>query len=187
MKKVGMALAVSLMIIALGALDGFALKLGGKELVLNGTGVRTKALLGTVYYLALYVPESLKGKDAKTIIEANEPMAMILTIDSRLLTRERFLEATIEGFKKAAESGYSSPKKQAFIDQFKSINFTKGDIIRFYYTPGALTSEFKVKATGETKTVGTIAGIDIKKALFAIWLGPNPVQASLKESLLKGK
>lgn len=175
------------LLIAFSTHDGFAFKLGGKEMVKNGSGVRTKAILGSLYFLTLSVPKALVGKDAKTIIEANQPMSMILTIDSRLVTRERFVETVGEGFKKAASSGYTSPKTKAFMDQFGKIKFTKGDVVYLSYTPAGLSTQFKFKATGKTENLGTIAGLDLKKALYAIWLGPNPVQESLKNALLAGK
>ncbi len=161
--------------------------IGGKKMVKNGSGVRTKSIFGTLYYCTLYVPESLKGKDGKTIIEANEPMSMILVLDSRMVTRERFIETVNEGFAKSAAGGYPTPKTKAFMDQFNKTKFTKGDIIYLTYTPAGLTSQFKFKETGKTQNLGSIAGLDLKKALFAIWLGAKPVQESLKASLLSGK
>lgn len=161
--------------------------IGGKKMVKNGSGVRTKSIFGTLYYLTLYVPETLKGKDGKAIIDANEPMSMVLVLDSRLVTRERFLETVSEGFAKSAAAGYPSAKTKAFMDQFAKIKFTKGDIVYMTYTPAGLTSQFKYTATGKMENLGTIAGLDLKKALFAIWLGPNPVQENLKAALLSGK
>ncbi|MBN1498383.1 MAG: chalcone isomerase family protein [Spirochaetes bacterium] len=187
MKKLGLFVILATMIISFSASDGFAFKLGGKEMVKNGSGIRTKSIFGTLYYLTLSVPASLQGKDAKTIIEANQPMSMILVIDSRLVTRERFVDTVNDGFAKAASSGYVSPKKQAFMDQFNDMKFSKGDIVYMNYTPDGLVTTFKFKDTGKTKVLGTIKGLDLKKALYAIWLGPDPVQESLKKALLEGK
>ncbi len=161
--------------------------IGGKKMAKNGSGVRTKSIFGTLYFLTLYVPDTLKGKDGKTLIEANEPMQMILTLDSKLVTRERFVETVNEGFGKSAKAGYTSPKTKAFMNQFNSIKFTKGDVVYMTYTPAGLSTQFKFKETGKMQNLGTIAGLDLKKALFAIWLGSNPVQDSLKAALLSGK
>ncbi len=161
--------------------------IGGKKMVKNGSGVRTKSIFGTLYYLTLYVPANLKAKDGKTIIEANEPMGLVLVLDSSLVTRERFVETVTEGFAKSASSGYSSPKTKAFLSQFDKIKFTKGDIVSMTYTPAGLITQFKYKETGKLETLGSVAGLDLKKALFAIWLGAKPVQDSLKASLLSGK
>lgn len=184
MKKLGLFVIIASMIISLSASDGFA---AGQGLVKNGSGVRTKSIFGTLYYLTLMVPAKIQGKDAKTIIEANEPMTFILVLDSRLVTRERFVETVGEGFKKAASSGYSSASTQKFMDQFTKIKFTKGDVVSMQYTPAGLTTTFKYKESGKVENLGTIAGLDLKKALFAIWLGDKPVQDSLKKALLAGK
>ena len=40
------------------------------------------------------------------------------------------------------------------------------------------------KADGSETTLGTIPCLDLKKALFAIWLGEVPAQDSLKKALL---
>jgi hypothetical protein len=172
------------MIISLSASDGFA---AGQALVKNGSGVRTKSIFGTLYYLTLMVPAKIQGKDAKTIIEANEPMSMILLIDSRLVTRERFVETTSEGFAKAASAGYTSTSTKKFLDQFAKIKFSKGDVVYMNYTAAGLSTQYKYKETGKLENLGTIPGLDLKKALYAIWLGSNPVQDSLKKALLTGK
>ena len=65
-----------------------------ESLVRRGTGIRTKPILGAVYELTLSVPESLKTADAKTLIEADQPMEFLLEIQSRLITRARFVEVT---------------------------------------------------------------------------------------------
>lgn len=183
MKKIGLFVIIATMIISLSASDGFA----AGALVKNGSGVRTKSIFGTLYYLTLMVPAQLKGKDAKTIIEANDAMSMILVLDSKLITRDRFVDATSEGFGKAAAAGYVSASKQKFLDQFGKVKFTKGDVVSMSYTKAGLVTSYKYKATGKVEVLGTIPGLDLKKALFAIWLGPKPIQDSLKASLLSGK
>lgn len=187
MKKLSLFLLFTAIIIALAAPDGFSLQLGGKELVKNGSGARTKSIFGTMYYASLWVTKNVQGKSGKEIIEANEPMSMFLTIDSSLITRDRFVEATSDGFGKSAASGYATAKKQAFLDQFKNVKFGKGDIVYMNYTPAGLTTSYKYKEGGKIDTLGTIAGLDLKKALFAIWLGSTPIQESLKKALLAGK
>jgi hypothetical protein len=189
-KKIGIFTFIAALFISLAMAD---LSAAGK-MVLNGTGVRTKSIFGSLYYLSLYVPEQLKGKSGKEIIDANESMNLVLKIDSKLITRERFVEATTEGFGKSAAAGYASPKKAAFLAQFDKTTFAKGDFVIMSYTPaGGLVTSYKklVEKDGKkeytAQVLGTIAGIDLKKALFAIWLGPTPIQDSLKASLLGGK
>ena len=136
-----------------------------------------------MYELTLSVPESLKAADAKTIIEADQPMEFVLEIQSRLITRARFVEVTTEGFEKAARSGYAAPKKQAFLSQFSAVEFKKGDFVLMRYVDGALATIYRT-ADGAETPLGTLPGLELKKALFAIWLGDVPAQESLKQSLL---
>lgn len=154
-------------------------------LVVNGTGLRTKPILGAMYELSLYVPAELKGAEAKPLIESDQPMEFVLVLKSGLITRARFVETTESGFAKAAQSGYASDQTQAFLDQFANTTFKKGDTVVMRHGPEGLTTFYR-KADGSETTLGTIAGLDLKKALFAIWLGDTPAQASLKQALLGG-
>ena len=154
-----------------------------EDLVLNGSGLRTKPILGAMYELSLYVPAGLKGAEAKALIESDQPMEFVLLIKSGLITRQRFVEATEGGFAKAAQSGYASDQTQAFLDQFAATEFKKGDTVVMRHAPGGVSTLYR-KADGSETALGTIAGLDLKKALFAIWLGEAPVQASLKKGLL---
>ncbi len=178
-----MALIVGLMLVP--ANNGHAIQLGGKELVKNGTGARTKFPLGTVYYASLYLPAEFKGKSAKEIIDADEPMSVILQIDSKFLSRDKFVSAVTEGFGKAAGSGYPTDKKDSFISLFNKIEIHRGDIIYLNYIPKTgIVASYKAQGGAKIETMGTVPGLPFKKALFAIWLGTNPAQDSLKNSLL---
>ena len=57
----------------------------------------------------------------------------------------------------------------------------EGDEIVMTYAPGKGTV---VSAKGVEK--GVIEGKDFADALFAVWLGANPVQEDLKKALLGG-
>lgn len=156
------------------------------NLVQNGSGIRTKPILGAMYELSLAVPTALKGADAKTILEADQPMEFNLTVKSSLITRARFIEATTEGFAKAAEGGYASDQSPVFLHQFDTVPFKKGDSVVMRYADGALVTLYR-KADGSAETkLGSIAGLGLKQALFAIWLGDKPVQEPLKAALLGG-
>lgn len=181
----GVVVAIALLVAVCMMSDVFSLSIDGKDLVKKGTGKRTKGILGTVYYATLWVPESLKNADANAIIEADEPMAVVLVIDSVLLNKERFLEATNEGFAQAAASGYTTAKKDAFLKLFDSVEFKKGDVIQLGYDAKVgVKAVFTAKETKKPINLGSVAGLDLKKALFAIWLGPKPVQESLKKAML---
>ncbi len=185
MKKVVLFVFVMLFCSAVFMSDAFSFRLGNKEMVRVGTGSRTMFVIGSVYYATLYVPQELKGKSAEEIINADEPMSVIMQVSSRLITREKFIKAVREGFGKSAASGYRTDKSEQFLSLFDSTDLSVGDKVYLNYVPGAgLTASVWTKSTNQTKTVGTTAGLPFKKALYAIWLGPNPVQAGLKRGML---
>lgn len=185
MKKAVLFLSVMLVCTAIFMTDAFSFRLGNKELVRLGTGSRSMFIIGTVYYASLWVPEELKGKSAKEVIDTDLPMAVIMQVDSKLITREKFVKAVREGFVKAAASGYTTDKSNAFLSQFDSVDLTVGDKVFLNYVPNSgVTASVWTKATKQTKTMGTTPGLQFKKALYAIWLGPNPVQASLKNGMM---
>jgi Chalcone isomerase-like len=161
------------------------------SLILNGSGLRTKMILGAMYDLSLMVPSALQGAEAPQLINSDQPMELVLTIKSKLINRKRFVHATSGGFAKAAKSGYESHETEAFLKQFDDTVFRRGDIIRMSYGSKGLTTAYQTQETAEdgavtfkSEKLGTLAGLDLKKALFAIWLGEAPVQASLKKGLL---
>lgn len=182
MKKAGFLKASMVAVISLAfCIPVFSWTLGKKEMVLNGSGARTKSIL-TVYYASLYVPTELKGADAKTIIEADQPMCLVINIDSKLVSRDDFLEAVSEGFGKAAQSGYSASGSEldAYKAMYKDVTIQKGDKIANYYVPGSgMTVTYNDKGLP-----GAVKGLGFKKAFFAIYIGPNPAQEKLKKKLL---
>ncbi len=183
MKKTIVPIFVFTAIVAL-TVTGSTFTLGGKKLVLNGGGNRTKFFIN-VYYCNLYVPTELKGKSAKSIITANAPMSVVMYIKTSKLTSEKFIDAIREGFQKSKSSGYPTNKSEQFINLFKGVKMNTGDVVYLNYVPGkGVMASYKFKAEGKTKFMGTIPGLNFKKALYAIWLGPDPVQSNLKNAML---
>lgn len=148
-----------------------------KDLVLNGGGVRKKAMF-KVYVLGLYLPK--KSTDAKTIINTNDEFTVRLQITSGVVNSENMTEAILEGFEKSTNGNMSAlkPKIDAFIASFKA-EIKTGDRFDLDYSPST-----GLKASKNGKLVTTIQGEDFKKALLGIWLGSNPVDANLKNGLL---
>lgn len=172
-------------IILLSIAEGMALSLGGKDLIKYGIGSRTKMFIGSVYLASLYIPQELKGKDGTAILEAEQPMSIVIQIDSSIITNHMFIKAVKEGFENSAKSGYTSDKKEEFLKSFDGLKFHKGDIFYLNYTPKeGVTVNYTSKKTGETQKMVTTPGLDLKKALYAIWLGPHPAQENLKKAML---
>jgi hypothetical protein len=155
------------------------LVVGGRQLVLNGAGVRSRFLI-KVYIGALYLPR--KATTAQTILDKDEPRRMNLTLQ-RDIDYRQLLEAVRAGFAEnnsQAELNAIKPQMDQFAKVFASIGEAKaGQVIGIEYTPDSGT---RIEVDG--KSQGTIAGLPFNRALMRVWLGDNPVQDSLKRALL---
>ncbi len=186
MKKLVILLVLALMVgLAYGAEiagvhfeDGISV--ADQKLILNGTGLRKKMLV-KVYVAGLYLKE--KSSDALSIIEADQPMAIILKFIYDEVPAEKLIETWKEGFEKSTKKDTS--KLQREIEEFNSIfnaPAKKGDTYEFIYLP---TKETVVRINNSEKR--KISGLPFKKALFGIWLCDDPADRSLKEGLLGTK
>ncbi|TVP59112.1 MAG: chalcone isomerase [Halomonadaceae bacterium] len=153
---------------------------GDQELLLNGAGKR-RYFFVDAYVAALYLPRL--SQDSQTIINAQEPMAISLHITSDRITRERMVDSIRDGFKQAL--GGDLEPVQRYLDELLAAFHRKireGDQVQLIYTP-----ETGVEIRHNGDTVGQVAGdARFKQALFAIWLGDNPVQSGLRRELLQG-
>ncbi len=150
---------------------------GDTPLVLNGAGVRTKFAIN-IYAGGLYL--KAKSSDAGAVIGADEPMSIRLHIVSGLITPKDFEEATRDGFDRST-GGKLAPIKdrmEKFIAVFRE-GIAKGDAYDIVYLPGKGISVYK---NGGLKT--TAAGLDFKRALFGIWLGPRAANPKLRKGML---
>jgi len=160
---------------------GFSFKLGGKELVRNGGGTRTKYFMD-VYYATLYVPQELKGAGDTQILEANQPMSIQLSIKSSKVTKDKFVSSIKEAFAQSAKAGYATGDSQAYLDAFNNVTINVGDTVSNNFDGKATTVIYTSK--GQNTTLVTIKGIQFKKAFFGIFISSKPIQDSLKKSLL---
>ena len=156
------------------------MSVGGKSLVLNGAGLRTKFVL-TLYASGLYL--NAKNTDANKIVNANESMAIRLKVISGFVTAEKISKAINEGFHNST-GGKIAPLQEQ-IDQFMGVfkqKIATGDEFDFIYTPAGGT-----KIVKNNKTQVVIKSLPFKKALFGIWLSNRPAQGSLKKEMLGEK
>ena len=143
------------------------LKAGTRDIVFNGAGIRTKAFL-EMYAAALYLTQ--KQSNYVKIIEADEPMAIRLNILSHLINSKNFIENTSAGFERSTK-GNTAPI-QTRIDMVCAVfkdQIRKGDVFDLIYVPGVGTAIYH---NGKLKS--TIEGLDLKKALFGIWIIDKP-------------
>ncbi len=137
------------------------------ELLLNGSGLRKKAIL-KVYNASLYLKEH--SADHKRIIEADEAMAIRLHIRTNLIKSQDFIEATQAGFERATNGQLDAlqPRINLMYKVFEA-KIKDDDTYDMIYQPGKGIHFFK---NGIHET--TIEGLDMKQALFGVWLVENP-------------
>ena len=153
-------------------------QVGGTALVLNGAGVRTK-LMFKVYVAGLYLTQ--KQADANVVINdtGNKRVSMHFL---RELSSEKLLHGMNEGFtdnNNVAEMTAIEPQMKAFRQMMTSAKAVKeGDVIVLDLTNAGM----QVSING--KALGNIEGAAFNQALLRVWLGNNPVDASLKKAML---
>ncbi len=154
------------------------LRAGDAQLVLNGSGARSKYLM-QMYEAGLYLLSP--SGDAGAIIVADGPMAIRLHITSGLVSQEKLVESLNEGF--ANSTGGKPDALGKEIAEFRGMfaaEIKKGDVFDLVYLP---THGTVVLKNGERQ--GAVAGLAFKQALFGIWLGEKPADDKLRVALLK--
>lgn len=150
----------------------------GKELALNGAGLREKFIFD-LYVGGLYT--IIKTSDGNALLNADQPMAITLDIVSKLVTQDKMIDAITDGFDESvsrAERKKLQPKIDQFIGFFNE-EIVKGNEFQISYVPGKGTMAHK-----NGKLLGTIEGKDFAKGLFGIWIGDNPADKDLKKGML---
>jgi hypothetical protein len=151
----------------------------GQDLVLNGAGVRTRAIF-KVYVGSLYVPAKASTLDA---VLAKAPRRIQLNV-LRNLTPEQLSDALVEGLKENnSEAELAAVKAQTdqMVATMKGFGDVKeGNVVTLDFVDGAT----KIGFNGQPKA--SIAGEAFNRALTKVWLGDKPVQADLKKAMLGG-
>lgn len=182
MKHAALALAFALALPALaGELDGVqmpdTIDVAGKQLKLNGMGLRTKFFVAKVYVAGLYA--ETPSKDPAALINADE-IKRVKMVMLRDLSRDQIAEAIREGFEKNNKA--QLPQLKARLDNFIAqmpAAVKTGDVLELTYQPGKGT-----EVTAKSGQATQIEGKDFADALFSVWLGKFPVDESLKRGML---
>lgn len=155
-------------------------KVAGKELKVNGAGVRTRVIV-KVYALVLYLPE--KKDTTAGVLESSGPRRFSLGL-LREVTGDDLGQAFMAGITantdKAERSKFVNQLAQ-FGEAFVNIpQGKKGDVITVDWVPDTGTVMFlNGKPIGEP-----MKDIAFYNAVLKIWLGDKPVDSSLKPQLL---
>ena len=157
-----------------------SISLAGKELQLNGAGVRTK-LIFKVYAVGLYLPEK---KSTVADILAQQGPRRVSIVMLRDLSSEDFGEAFMAGLKAntaEAERAKILPQTMKFGEIFAQIaTLKKGDVLALDWTPGEGT---QCQLNGK-KIGAVLPDLAFYNAVLRIWLGDKPADSSLKPHLL---
>jgi len=156
-----------------------ATSVGGKDLVLNGAGVRTRMMF-KVYVAALYLPA--KAADLPAAL-AQTPRRVQLTL-LRNVGADDLVGALVEGMNannSAQDMAAVKPQTDQLVTIMKSIGEAKtGDVVALDFVEG----QTRIGHNG--KAIGSIDGKPFNDALMKIWLGDKPVQPDLKKAMLGG-
>jgi len=152
---------------------------GGKDLVLNGAGVRSRMMF-KVYVGSLYLTQ--KSSDLAAVLAAS-PRRIQLNL-LRDLTADQFGDALVDGLKdnnSPAELAAIKTQTDQLVSIMKSFGQVKEkDVITLDFVDDAT----KIAINGNAR--GSIPGAAFNAALTRIWLGDKPAQADLKKSMLGG-
>jgi long-chain acyl-CoA synthetase len=152
---------------------------GGQQLVLNGAGLRTRAVF-KVYVGSLYLPEKATTPQA---VLAKGPRRIQLNL-MRSLSADQLVDALVEGLKdnnSPADLEAVKPQTDELARIMKSFGEVKeGSVVTLDFVDGAT----RIAQDGTAK--GSIPGEAFNRALTRIWLGDRPVQADLKKAMLGG-
>ena len=181
-----LALALALALPAAAAVDVNGIKfddtnkVGGKDLKLNGAGMRTKLVI-KVYAAGLYLTE--KSKNVADILKMDGPRRVTLVM-ARDISSEDLGKAFMDGINEnldKAEKAKIVGQIGKFGEMFASVDqIRKGDVLHMDWIPGTGTvCELNGKRIGEPA-----ADITFYNAVLRIWLGEKPADRSLKPALL---
>ena len=152
---------------------------GGQKLVLNGAGIRYKAMF-KVYAMGLYAPKKLTRNEEVLDQKTPKRLQLVALRDvggdefGKLFTRALEENATREEFSKSINAVIRMG--QIFADQKQ---FTKGDVVMIDYVPGTGLS---ITAKGKQQEV--FKEPQFSSIMYKIWFGAHPPDMALQKALL---
>jgi len=151
---------------------------GDTELVLHGTGLLRYRVVFKGYVAGLYLGEESTTDAVLSSAPRRLEISYFWAIDA-----EDFAEATIEGISRNVDDATFESLRDR-IDQINALyeDVEPGDRYALTYVPGRGTELSK-----NDLPIGRIRGSDFAAALFAIWLGEEPLDRGLRDTLLDGR
>jgi hypothetical protein len=152
-----------------------AVELENARLELAGAALLRWKVFVRAYVAALYLGAGARPEDVLGDVPKRIEIEYFHAIDAEAfarITRDR-VRVNVS----AAEYERLRPGVEALNRLYRDV--APGDRYALTYVPGTGTTLSK---NGES--LGTVPGADLGRALFAIWLGEEPVDAGLKQALL---
>jgi hypothetical protein len=158
----------------------------GKELKLNGAGMRSILILGKYYAIGLYLGEKKTTPADVQALPVTMPRRVSLHIQKEI-NSEEFGQLFITSMNKNStkeEKAKVVGQTVKFGEMFSALEpVKKGDIVTLDWVPGSGTvANLNGKRIGEV-----MPDIAFYNAVLRIWLGELPAQESVKRELLGGK
>jgi hypothetical protein len=152
----------------------------GKELKLNGLGMRTKFFI-KVYAAGLYLTEKSTSPAAIQKMEGPRRVQLVMM---RELSSDDFGKAFMDGL----NANSTDQERSALMSQTMQMGkvfamvpgLKKGDVLFLDWIPGTGT----VTSLNGRKIGDTIPDVAFYNALLRIWIGDKPADPNLKPSLL---
>lgn len=158
-----------------------SVKVSGKDLFLNGTGIRS-AMSVKIYVAGLYLRE--KSKDADEVINTKAPKRLVLVF-KRDLKSSIVLAAFRDGIRLNADPADLAKLAPRITQLEKALN-----TLEEAKSGDRLALDFPIDGSVDIiyndKLVESIPGPEMGPAMLKIWLGFVPVADDLKNALLAG-
>ena len=155
------------------------LSVGSSELRLHGTGLLRYRVFIKGYVAALYLDESFGGEATSRSVLADVPRRLEIEY-FWAIPANKFATATVEGVSRSTDPA-TFERLRHRIDQINMLyeDIEPGDRYALTYVPGVGT---ELALNG--RRLGVLEGADFSAALFAIWVGDEPLDESLRRQLL---
>lgn len=157
-------------------------QVAGKELTLNGAGVRTRAIF-KVYVMGLYL--GTKAGSADAVLASTGPRRITLVM-LRDVSGDDLGQAFITGINNNSDKNEKG-KVTAQLTKLGEVfintgELKKGDILQIDWVPDKGTA---ITLNGKSIS-DPLPDLAFYNAMLRIWLGDKPADASLKTGLLGG-
>jgi hypothetical protein len=157
------------------------LSVGASELRLHGTGLLRYRVFIKGYVAALYLGDFFGGEATPRTVLADVPRRLEIEY-FWAIPANKFAKVTGEGISRSTEPATFERLRRG-IDRINQLyeDVEPGDRYALTYIPGIGT---ELALNG--RRLGVVEGADFSAALFAIWIGEESLDESLRRQLLAG-